>query len=70
MPPALASLFRSNHPELTYQGGQEPIVHGRFPWELVSTIGVHSQNILDETVRALSTAAHRPHVTIEPTWYY
>jgi len=133
-------LFRSNHPELTYQGGQEPIVHleadlhdviewasrhgvrwaltpsnaaaiynadffsskrdldridwdavnapdfrlprvkegkqaeflvhGRFPWGLVSAIGVHAQNILDETVRALSTAAHRPPVTIQPTWYY
>jgi hypothetical protein len=48
----------------------EFLVHGRFPWDLVSAIGVHSQKILEETVRALSTAAHRPHVTIKPTWYY
>jgi hypothetical protein len=130
-------LHRANHPELTYRGGQRPIVHleadlhqtvawaqtsdrrwaftlsnagayyfedradvaqlgeidwdavaadqwagkkeGKqaeflversFPWDLVSRIGVGSQQVFEQVRVALQTAAHKPRVEIKPDWYY
>jgi hypothetical protein len=48
----------------------EFLVHGCVPWELFSAIGVHSQTILEQTNQAISSAAHKPPVTIRRHWYY
>ena len=130
-------ICKQNHPELTYRGGQDPIVHleadlrqavawaeehglrwaftlsnaganyfedrsdlaqlgaidwgavqaqdwreckegkqaeflieRRFPWELVSRIGVGKQQTYQQTLTALGAAAHRPRVEIKREWYY
>jgi hypothetical protein len=48
----------------------EFLVEQSFPWELVARIGVRSQQIYGQVRAALQAAAHRPHVQIEPGWYY
>ena len=48
----------------------EFLIEQRFPWELVSRIGVQSRRVRDETVAVLEAAAHRPPVEIRRTWYY
>ncbi len=130
-------IYRANHPELVYRGGQGPIVHlevdlrqtvtwaeahgqrwaftlsnagayyfedrgdlaqlseidwnavqavdwqqsqegkqaeflveDRFPWELVSRLGVRSQQVSDQVSTAVQAAAHRPPIEIRPDWYY
>ena len=130
-------LYQGNHPDLSYHGGQDPIVHleadlgrtvawanqeelrwafttsnagsqffddycdldqldeiywdavramdwqdckegkqaeflieRRFPWELVSRIGVCSQPVYYQATAALESAAHKPLVEIRREWYY
>lgn len=130
-------IYRANHPELSYRGGQDPILHleadlrqtvtwaeehdqrwaftlsnagaryfedrcnlaqlgeidwnavqatdwqqcqegkqaeflieRQFPWELVSRIGVLTQQVYGQVSTALQTAAHRPPIEIRPDWYY
>ena len=130
-------IYRANHPELRYRGGQGPIVHleadlrqvvtwaeehgqrwaftlsnagsyyfedrcdlaqlgeidwnavqarnwqqckeekqaefvmeRQFPWELVSQIGVSSQQVYGQVSAALQGATQRPLVSIRPDWYY
>ena len=130
-------ISRANHPELSYRGGQGPIVHleadlratvawaeehdlrwaftlsnagaryfedrcdlaqlgeidwnavrarvwshckegkqaeflleQRFAWELVSRVGVRSQQVCHRTAAALDASGHRPPVAICPGWYY
>jgi hypothetical protein len=46
----------------------EFLVHGSFPWKLVSYIGVHDRSAA-ETVRKMLNGDH-PEVGIEPGWYY
>jgi len=48
----------------------EFLVEQRFPWKLVSRIGVHSSAMYDQTERALRGAKHRPAVEVCPEWYY
>jgi len=48
----------------------EFLVHGNFPWHLVSRIGVHSRGIAQKVDTALSAAAHRPAVEVRSDWYY
>lgn len=130
-------ISRANHPQLSYRGGQKPIVHleadlrstvawadgksrrwaftlsnagaryfedrsdlrqldeidwaavqatdwqackegkqaeflleRRFPWNLVSRIGVSSPAMYHRTERALRKAVHSPPVEVRPEWYY
>jgi len=131
-------IYQGNHPEMTYRGGQGPIIHleadlrqtvawaeangqrwaftlsnagayyfedrcslaqlneidwaavqatnwrgplkegkqaeflvaQRFPWELVSRIGVRTQQVHAQVGTALQAAGHRPRVEIKPEWYY
>lgn len=130
-------LHKANHPELSYRGGQDPIVHleadlfetvawadshgyrwaftlsnagtyyfedradldrldeldwkaiqatdwrehkegkqaeflieERFPWRLVSSIGVRSRQTLVRARRALAEAEHLPSLGIRSEWYY
>ena len=48
----------------------EFLVEGSFPWELVSRIGIRSQNIYAKVQNALKGASHRPTVEIRRDWYY
>ncbi len=130
-------FYRSNHPDLSYRGGQEPIIHlevdlhqtvawaedqnlrwaftlsnagaryfedrcdledlhqvnweavratdwrghkegkqaeflveERFPWQLVSRIGVRSRPVLDQVLTALNSATYKPKAEIISDWYY
>ena len=48
----------------------EFLVEQSFPWDLVSRIGVRSQQVYDQVRAALQAAAHKPRVDIRPDWYY
>ena len=48
----------------------EFLVHGSFPWTLVSKIGARSMDISSQVNLALGSAQHRPVVEIRPDWYY
>jgi hypothetical protein len=48
----------------------EFLVEQRFPWELVSRIGVHSESIRAKVADILQTAVHQPHLEVKPGWYY
>ena len=130
-------ISRANHPQLSYRGGQKPIVHleadlrstvawadgksrrwaftlsnagaryfedrsdlrqldeidwaavqatdwqackegkqaeflleRRFPWELVSRIGIYSSAMYSRIEQALRNAVHRPAVEVRREWYY
>lgn len=48
----------------------EFLLDGHFPWALVQRIGVHSNAVALQVQAALSTAAHKPHVSVQPGWYF
>ena len=48
----------------------EFLIERQFPWELVSRIGVRSQQVHNQVTTALQAAAHKPRIRIEPDWYY
>ena len=48
----------------------EFLVEHSFPWELVSRIGVRSQDIRNAVLRTVETLCHRPSVEIKRGWYY
>ena len=48
----------------------EFLVENAFPWELVSRLGVRSQQVYGQVHAALSAVGHRPLVEIKPDWYY
>lgn len=48
----------------------EFLVHGSFPWTLVSRIGVRSMSIRQRAMAAIENAKHQPPVEILPAWYY
>jgi hypothetical protein len=48
----------------------EFLVHESFPWELVSSIGVHSAAMKARVEAVIAQASHRPSVVIQRGWYY
>ena len=48
----------------------EFLLHDAFPWGLVQRIGVASQAIATKAKAALANAPHRPHVSVQPNWYF
>ena len=48
----------------------EFLLHGRFPFELVTRIGVAGHAAADAVATAMNGAAHRPPVQVLPGWYY
>jgi hypothetical protein len=48
----------------------EFLIHGSFPWTLVSKIGVCSAATEARVQEALAQASHRPPVAIERDWYF
>ena len=64
---AVASRDWRNH-----QHGKQAefLIEGRFPWRLVTRIGVLSQHVYQQTKTALVGTEYRPSVEIRPRWYY
>jgi hypothetical protein len=48
----------------------EFLLHGDFPWSLVSQIGVASQDVATQTRTAIQRSAHQPSISVQPTWYF
>lgn len=48
----------------------EFLLEQSFPWDLISRIGVGSQQVYGQVRAAVQAAAHKPHVEIKPDWYY
>jgi hypothetical protein len=48
----------------------EVLIHGFFPWTLVTAVGVCSPAIRTRAVAAIARGAHQPRVVVERTWYY
>ena len=48
----------------------EFLMERRFPWCLVSRIGVGWQETYQQVMPTLENASHKPRVEIEPDWYY
>ena len=63
-----ATDFRS---EEVKEGKQaEFLVHGSFPWSLVSRVGVMSAGVQTQAGTIIAAAAHQPTVEVLPKWYY
>ena len=48
----------------------EFLIERQFPWELVSRIGVWSQQVYGQVTTALQSVVHKPRIEIKPDWYY
>lgn len=48
----------------------EFLIEHQFPWNLVSRIGVYSQQVSRQVTGALRTYSHKPLVLIKSEWYY
>lgn len=48
----------------------EFLVDCSFPWSLIERIGVHSETICKQVVRALPPKGHMPVVEVRRDWYY
>jgi ssDNA thymidine ADP-ribosyltransferase, DarT len=48
----------------------EFLIHQSFPWNLVDQVGVYSQVVGQQVVRAMKGADHRPLVKVKRDWYY
>lgn len=48
----------------------EFLLHDDFPWGLVQRIGVASQAIAVQARTAIANAAHKPQVSVQPSWYF
>ena len=57
-------------PEVMEGKQAEFLVEQSFPWELVSRIGVSSQQVYGQVRAALHKAGHQPHLALMPAWYY
>ena len=55
----------------TKEGKQaEFLVHGFFPWHLVSRIAVYSPALRDQADQSIPQGAHRPQVEVRRDWYF
>lgn len=48
----------------------EFLLHGDFPWCLVTQIGVASQAVATQALAAIQGASHQPRVSEQPSWYF
>jgi hypothetical protein len=66
-----AVAARDFRPADVKEGKQaEFLIHQSFPWNLVDQVGVYSQVIGQQVVRAMQGVDHRPLVKITRDWYY
>lgn len=57
-------------PETREAKQAEFLMHGEFPWSLISRIGVIGAEMKARVETALEAADHKPAVAIQRTWYY
>lgn len=57
-------------PDVKRRKQAEFLVHQRFPWELISEIGVYEGGIRGRVEDLLDSVTHRPRVAIRTDWYY
>jgi hypothetical protein len=48
----------------------EFLLHERFPWSLVTSVGASSVAVRNQAIEILTGAPHRPPVNVCPDWYY
>lgn len=48
----------------------EFLIEQQFPWELVTKIGVMSQEVYNQVITALDASVHKPRVELKREWYY
>jgi hypothetical protein len=48
----------------------EFLLHGEFPWNLVTRIGVGSASVAAQARTAIQGAAHQPRVSLQSDWYF
>ena len=48
----------------------EFLLHEYFPWSLVQRIGVSSSGVSVQAHAAIANAAHKPGVSVQPSWYF
>jgi hypothetical protein len=48
----------------------EFLVQTDFPWNLVQCIGVASPAIATKAHMAIASAAHKPQISVQPSWYF
>ena len=48
----------------------EFLIEKRFPWELVSRIGLRTPQVRDQVNKILQDASYKPQVEIKTKWYY
>lgn len=48
----------------------EFLIENQFPWQLVSRIGVLSQQVYRHVMTTLQSATHKPRIEIKSDWYY
>jgi ssDNA thymidine ADP-ribosyltransferase, DarT len=48
----------------------EFLIEYKFPWELISRIGVQSQHVYRQVTAAVQLTSQQPRVEIKPDWYY
>lgn len=48
----------------------EFLIHDRLAWEMISRIGVFSQETAIQADRALTGSVHRPRIEVKRDWYY
>ena len=55
-----------------YKEGKQAefLIERQFPWELVSRIGVLSQQVYHQASVSLQATVHKPRIEMKPDWYY
>ena len=62
--------FPNVDPSVQRDKQAEFLIERKFPWELVSRIGVHSRQVYQQVTTAQQNAIHKPVVEIKGDWYY
>lgn len=57
-------------PQVKESKQAEFLIEYRFPWSLISRIGVQSRQTYGQVITATHSSAHQPRVEIKPDWYY
>lgn len=82
----LFMLHMGNHPDISYKGGQQPIVHLQadfhkvinwansnsvsWAWTLIEKIGIINSTMATKVKATLANVAHKPVIAVEPNWYF
>lgn len=48
----------------------EFLIEHRFPWKLISRIGVCSRQVYHQVTTLLQSSTHKPRIEMKPDWYY